>query len=210
MKKAEEIKIDTIKWLLNGGLSFNRLRNAIGTEVLFSVNKRKADLLIISKYLHSLEIKSDFDNIKKLKEQLPDYYKTFDKVSIITTPKHLQRVKKIITLSTGLILYNNGKFIIERFATIRKRLNKISLLMFLNKNKLITEFNLKKAYNLSTHEIRIKISKKFTIKQIRKISYYALKKRYSKLFRLLLNDTNGNIVRDELRGLSGKIEEIEN
>ena len=68
MSDAEYIKTRVIKWLLDGNLSFDASRDAIGAEVLFSANRRSADLLILSKEFHALEIKGYFDNPGKLKE----------------------------------------------------------------------------------------------------------------------------------------------
>jgi len=63
---AEHLKSYLIQWLLDGNLGFDKKTNAIGTEVLFSVNKRKADLVIVGSELHAFEIKGDRDTLKKL------------------------------------------------------------------------------------------------------------------------------------------------
>ena len=99
MSNAEYIKTKVIKWLLDGNLAFNDSRDAIGAEVLFSANKRRADLLILSQEFHALEIKGDFDDPRKLEGQLDDYHKTFDKVSVVTSPKHLFRIYKILRIT---------------------------------------------------------------------------------------------------------------
>jgi len=57
MSDAEYIKTRVIKWLLDGNLSFDITQDAIGAEVLFSDNRRSADLLILSQEFHALEIK---------------------------------------------------------------------------------------------------------------------------------------------------------
>jgi hypothetical protein len=206
---AEHIKAQIVKWLLKGNLSFNHSKDSIGLEVLFSANKRKADVLILSKYLHALEIKGDFDNLKKLKGQLKDYHKTFDKVSLVTTPKHLQKIYKIINPSTGLILFNDKKLKIIRNAKKQKRLNKRDLLMFLSKNELTNLIKITKHKNLSTDQVRKIASQRLNTKKIRQVAYSSLKKCYGELFRFFLNDTGGkNIIYDELRGLCGKVNKL--
>ncbi|MFA5093479.1 MAG: sce7726 family protein [Candidatus Omnitrophota bacterium] len=208
MDKAELIKTKTIKWLLKGNLDFDKTRDTIATEVLFSINRRKADLLILSNKTHTLEIKSDSDDLRKLKIQLNDYYKTFDKVSVITTLKNINKIKKIITQDTGIILFNNEKFKIIKTAKLNKKLDKHSLLMFLPKIELLNLCASKNIRKLSTDEIRNKLRHQLTVNKIRAAAYLFLKKRYDKLFKFLLRDTGGKIVWDDLRGLCGKIDEL--
>ena len=208
MSDAEYIKTRVIKWLLAGNLSFDASRDAIGAEVLFSANRRSADLLILSQEFHALEIKGYFDNPGKLKEQLDDYHKAFDKVSVITTPKHLNRIYRIIKPYTGLILSDGDTFKIKRIAKQRKRLDKYSLLMFLRKNELNRLSKVKNNDSLSTDEIRKLIVGRLNISEIRKVAYSSLRNRYGELFRLFLKDTGGNIIWDELKGLCGRIDEL--
>jgi hypothetical protein len=208
MKNAEYIKAKIVKWLINRNLSFSSKKDSIGVEVLFSTNKRRADMLILSHDFHALEIKGDFDNLDKLKNQLEDYHKTFDKVSLVCTPKHYSRIIKFIKPSTGLIVFNNESFTIYRAAKNKIRLDKLSLLMFLNKNQLLHLSRVPDANELSTNEIRTFISKRVPIKTIRNYAYSLLRTRYDELFRLFLKDTGDNIVWDELKGLCGRISNL--
>jgi hypothetical protein len=207
-QNAEYIKTMVIKWLLEGNLSFNAQRDAIGAEVLFSVNKRRADLLILSKNFHALEIKGDFDNLDKLKAQLDDYHKTFDKVSLVITPKYLPKIRKIIKPSIGLILFKDSDLTVLRAAKKHKRYSKLSLLMFLHKNDMIRLFKIPKTYKISTDELRILIAEKFSTKAIHTAVYSYLKNRYRELFRLFHKDVGDNFLWDELKGLCGKIGEL--
>ena len=208
MSDAEYIKTRVIKWLLDSNLSFDIKQDAIGAEVLFSANRRRVDLLILSQELHALEIKGYYDDPRKLEGQLDDYHKTFDKVSVITTPKHLSRIYKIIKPYTGLILFDGETFKVKRLAKQRKRLDKYSLLMFLRKNELNSLSKVKNSDSFSTDEIRRLIAGRLTINEIRKAAYSSLRNRYGELFRLFLNDTGGNIIWDELKGLCGRIDEL--
>ena len=208
MNDAEYIKTKVIKWLLDGNLDFDDSQDAIGAEVLFSANKRRADLLILSQEFHALEIKGDYDNLGKLGEQLDDYHKTFDKVSVIITQKYLNRIYKIIKPYTGLILSDGDTFKIKRLAKQQKRLDKYSLLIFLCKNELTNLSKVKHHDRLSVNETRRLIANRLTTKAIREAAYSSLKSRYGELFKLFLNDTGGNIIWDELRGLCGRIDEL--
>jgi len=208
MSDAEYIKTRVIKWLLDGNLSFDASRDAIGAEVFFSANRRCADLLILSQEFHALEIKGYYDDPRKLEGQLDDYHKTFDKVSVITTHKHLNRILKMIKPYTGLILFDKEKLKVKRLAKQRKRLDKYSLLMFLQKNDLKRLSKTKNRNNLSTDEIRRLIVSRLTIGEIHQAAYSSLRNRYYKLFRLFMKDTGGNIIWDELKGLCGRIDEL--
>lgn len=208
MGQAENIKTKTIQWLLDGSLNFDRTKDVIATEPLFSINRRKADLLILSKDIHTIEIKSDADNTNKLKNQLIDYHKTSDKVSVITTKKHLRKVKNIIRTNTGLILFDSEKFTIIQAPKKNKRLDKNSLLMFLPKDELLKIYKKNDKWSLSTDEIRKKLTNTLTVKTLDHLVYLFLKQRYGKIFKIFLNDTNGNFVWDELRGLCGKFDRL--
>ncbi len=208
MKNAEYIKTKAIQWLLEGNLSFDASQDAIGAEVLFSSNKRMADLLVLSNELHALEIKGDFDKLGRLQGQLEDYHRTFDKVSVVTTLKHLFEIRNIIRPATGLILFDNDAFKVLRIARLQKRLDKSCLLMFLRKNELTNLFRIKNSESLSITEIRSRVAENLTITEIRNAAYSALRKRYRELFRLFLHDTSKHILVDDLRSLSGRIEEL--
>lgn len=208
MDKAELIKTKVIRWLLDGNLNFNKSKDTIATEVLFSVNRRKADLLILSNGTHTIEIKSEWDDLRKLKVQLEDYCKTFDRVSVIATKKYLPKTKKLLSRNTGLILFDNDKFSIVRKAQLNRKLDKQSLLMFLPKIELLNLCSLKNIRKLSTDEVRSKLKRQLPTNKIRKSALFFLKKRYNQLFRFLLRDTDGKILWDDLRGLCGKIDKL--
>lgn len=205
---AESIKVKFISWLLRGGLSFSAATDAIGTEVLFSRNKRKADLLLISRSLHAFEIKSDRDTIKKFYAQLPDYLHTFPRFSVITTPKYFKQVKRLAPESTGLILFESGVFHVKRKAATKTKPRKDNLLMFLSKTDLIREFKTKGARALSTQALRNRIAENEPASKIYPAALKLLRERYRNLFKLFMRDTAGIILRDDLRGLTGKIEKI--
>ena len=160
---AEHLKAYFIQWLLKGNLSFDKKNNAIGTEVSFSSNRRKADLVILDHELHAFEIKGGYDTLRKLEAQLVDYHKTFNKVTVITTPKHLIGVRKIIMRHTGLILHEDNNFKVVKKAKIRKRLDKYSLLMFLKKSEIAKLLKLGNINNYSTDQVRNIAKEKLTL-----------------------------------------------
>ncbi len=205
---AEHLKIYLIQWLLSGNLDFNKRNSAIGTEVLFSVNKRKADLVTINSETHAFEIKGNRDTLKKLKSQLADYHKTFDKVSIVTTPKHLSEAKKKITNYTGLISFEEKTFKVIRKAKLRKRLDKYSLLMFLKKGEIARLLKLSNINNYSTDQVRYLAHQKLNLSEIRQASLMVTRTRYKKLFNLFLKDKGKEMHIDDLISLSGNVKDL--
>lgn len=208
MKSAEHIKTAIIKRLIEGALGFNKKTNSVGVEVQFSRNKRRADLLITGREFHALEIKGDADNLRKLRTQLSDYQKVFDRVSVVVTEKHLTTARMITPKDVGIILFKNDQLHIIRQATLRKRLDKKELLMFLSKSEITELFQLTGTKEYSTDELREAAAEMFTIKEVRKLTYSKIQVQYDKLFKMLLTDTNGNIIEDELKGLVGNIGKI--
>lgn len=76
------------------------------------------DLIVTEKGKSSevLEIKSECDSFDRLASQLPDYYKVFRKVSLVTGEKLFKKAKERFG-NTGLGLYvidSNGEFYKER------------------------------------------------------------------------------------------------
>ena len=201
---ADQIKKDIVVWLMRGGMSFNVRHDAIGNEVLFSQARRRADLLILSEEFHALEIKGNADHLTKLPDQLEDYRKTFDKVSVVVTKKHLNKVERDVPKSVGIILIADDKITILRNACIKRKLDKASLLMFLNKNLLITLLGVKGS-NLFTDELRqLAMTKNLGV--IRESAYRRLKGIYFKLFQRFTRETKGFPIQiDEIRSLSAEV-----
>lgn len=205
ISSADEQKRKLIRWLLDGGLSFDPLRDAIGNEVLFSQARRRADLLILSDSFHAIEIKGDSDNLTKLPQQIVDYLATFDKVSVATTSKHIHKIRKIIPASVGVLLIDTSSVEIVKNASLNRRLDKNSLLMFLDKRNLLRILRSKNRH-LSVGEMRDMIAKKETIKTIREIAYMRLHGIYFKLFQRFFREIDGYpLLLDEIRSLSADI-----
>ena len=206
--KAEKIKTYIIQWLLEGGLGFDKKHDAIGLEVKFSQNRRLADMLVISEVVHALEIKGERDNLTKLSSQIEDYQKTFELVSAIIAPKHLDEIRSVLPPRVGIVLFNNGALTVIRKAKAKKRLDKKSLLMFFSKYELSKMLKIKNLSNHSTDEVRSIAKDDLTLSQNRQAVSNKLHLKYKKLLVLLQQDIGSNILTDDLQTLYGQIEEI--
>lgn len=69
----------------------------------FRVGKSKADCIIINGHSTCYEIKSEFDNLDRLDNQLEHYQKIFDKVYIVTSSSHLNHILKRSDSNAGVI-----------------------------------------------------------------------------------------------------------
>ena len=205
MIKAEKMKVGIIEWLLDGYLGFDVARDSIGLEVLFSRNRRRADMLIVLNEFHALEIKGDLDNLSKLPGQLNDYSNTFDKTSMVITTKHLKNTRQLLPRYTGIILFEKNSLRIIRKATLRKRLDKDSLLMFMGKVQLGTLLKIKNVAKYSTDELRFMASEKLSLLLIRREAYGFLRRKHKKRFGLFLRDTGSSGLTDDLSSLYGDV-----
>lgn len=64
------------------------------TEV--SISKSKADFIMINGKANVYEIKTELDNLDRLKVQILDYYKAFDHVTVVSYENNLMNIQDII------------------------------------------------------------------------------------------------------------------
>jgi len=75
----------------------------------FRVANSKADILFINGTSHAYEIKTEFDGLDRLEGQIADYQKCFEKVSVVTSDRHVPALTDILHHSIGLlVLARNG------------------------------------------------------------------------------------------------------
>ncbi|MDR2251445.1 MAG: sce7726 family protein [Endomicrobium sp.] len=202
---ADYIKTQLLDWLIK------QKKTAIfANEVLFSKYKRRADLIcLLRNSLIAYEIKGYLDNTSKLKNQISDYIKTFDKVFVITTKNHLENIStKLQNKNIGIILYgnNNNKFKIIKNAK-QNMVRKEDLLYLMDKNTLIKELGLKEK-NISMDRIRNIAIKILSLHHIKKLSYAKLYMRYSSLFQLFMRDRSNTTSFDDLLNLTGFVDRL--
>jgi len=69
----------------------------------FRVGHNKADCVILNGISTCYEIKSEYDNLNRLQEQLDSYLRVFDKVYVVTTEKHYEKLTPSIPASVGVL-----------------------------------------------------------------------------------------------------------
>ncbi|MEE7596435.1 sce7726 family protein [Acinetobacter baumannii] len=104
----------------------------------FRVGKNKADCVILNGKSTCYEIKTDYDSLVRLNEQLYSYCQIFDEVNIVCSYKHINEIKKIPE-HIGIILLSNKL----TFQEIRKpiarndNINKLLMMQSLRKDEYI-------------------------------------------------------------------------
>lgn len=108
-------------------------RHSVNTATIlpeFRVGRSKADCVILNGSSTCYEIKSDFDNLDRLPEQLSFYRKIFDKTYVVVGKAHLDKVQGLCRNDIGIIELTPKKSLrIIREAEASKAPVDISILM---------------------------------------------------------------------------------
>lgn len=86
-------------------------RHSINSSTMlteFRVGANKADCVIVNGISTCYEIKTDFDNLTRLKSQIDSYLKIFDKVNVVVSKKNLTSVLHTAPEEVGVILLNKS------------------------------------------------------------------------------------------------------
>ena len=91
-KTAEKLKCRIIDYLLQKHPNI-----IIGNEIMFGSSRNSADLLaILNNNIIAIEIKSKDDNLNRLRSQIDEYAKVFDKIIIYCSQDKIDDILKII------------------------------------------------------------------------------------------------------------------
>lgn len=144
-------------------------------------NKSRLDFLRINGTSISYEIKSELDNLIKLEKQVSDYSSLFEFNYIVIHSNHLRNALKIIPPNYGIINITGNKYVIKKEAKKNKNINPIKQI------ELMTQKEVKNAFQLSKDEIEIIINK-YSKAEINSSFKETLKKRYIKRWDFLVSN----------------------
>lgn len=165
----------------------NNEKSIFVSEFPFNFQKRRADILTIDDDLtHAIEIKSDIDNIYKLNSQIDDYLKSFNKVSIFISTKHI-KVINTLHKNIGIFILKNDEIICKRKPKIRKNLNKRILLDFLSTSEIKALSN-QNTTNMSRIDLILEMESKISLYKINKLAVISLKNKILPTFQLFINE----------------------
>lgn len=104
MEKKELYDFDIRKALINKLYKRPIKPNAIIEELRVNNGKAIADVVALYKEAHCYEIKSDVDNDSRLEQQSNYYDKSFRKITLVTTEKHLLKMSSKIPEHWGIMI----------------------------------------------------------------------------------------------------------
>lgn len=106
----------------------------------------RVDIAVINGKLHGFEIKSEQDTLERLPMQIDSYNKVFDKMTIVTTEKHIDKIMNFVPEWWGIYYVSciKGNLLLKkkRNSKINKNIDTIELLQLLWKDELINLLNL--------------------------------------------------------------------
>jgi len=158
----------------------------IGNEIMYGTGRRLVDLILLNdKRITAVEIKSDSDNLKRIKEQITEYKKIFNFVVLIITRKHLENILEITSKDIGIYLITED-FLIQliRLPHLQKMIVKREILYSINSRYLK---NLGEPLTKSLHsdEIRKYFEKK-KLTYLNTLLFFYLENKISSNFRLFI------------------------
>jgi len=119
----------------------------------------RADVVAINGKLHCFEIKSDFDTFKRLDNQLINYLKIFDEISLITTQSHIDKLDNLPDC-IGVYQIKGNRFEVIKKPTLNSNTDIYSLFCILWRpevNYVSKMLNIKNYYKISFNDLCDKI-----------------------------------------------------
>ncbi len=83
--------------------------NRIVDELGLCLGAARIDVALINGKLHGFEIKSERDTLKRLPEQAAVYNKIFDCITLVSSPKHIDKIHGIVPAWWGLTEAHSAK-----------------------------------------------------------------------------------------------------
>lgn len=146
------------------------------------VNNSRVDFLAVNGVSRSFEIKSELDNLCKLRKQSLDYASVFDYNYVVIDVRHLKNSQDLIPTDFGIWSFSNGRKKIHRHAKLNTSINPEMQLNLLTKKELKTGF---------TEEggVRSEILKNNGSDEINVRFKKLLKQRYSERWNFLISNS---------------------
>lgn len=115
-------------------------RHSIKSSSLFTelrVETSKADIVIFNGTSHVYEIKTELDNVDRLKTQIENYKKVFEYINIVTVEAKVETIKKLVDDDVGIIVLTERYTLrsIRKAKSRLKSLDKIALFNMLRKDE---------------------------------------------------------------------------
>ncbi|WP_114604245.1 sce7726 family protein [Staphylococcus sp. EZ-P03] len=149
------------------------------------IGKSIADFILINKKAEVYEIKTALDSLNRLEQQIEDYYKVFNHVSIVTDQSHVEKIKKHYSNSSVgiyVLTKRNTLHEVQKSTPYFENLDIESMYKFLRKperTKVLKALNLSlPAYtDFTEYKVLLEVFKRCDIFDVYNLMLKQLKKR---------------------------------
>jgi hypothetical protein len=105
------------------------------------VQDSRVDFLTVNGVSTSFEIKSELDNLDKLRKQANSYLKVFEYNNVVIDPRHKKNAMEMLPVPYGILYFKNGRWLVGRKASPNTGIDPSSQLNMLTKKELGKAFN---------------------------------------------------------------------
>ena len=190
----KEIRTCLVKHLAT---KFGAKRPILASEARYGMEQRRADIVMVDTHTHAFEIKSDFDTIQRLEGQLAEYVQTFDYVTVVTAPTHLDKVRAKIPERVGLLCCAEGHLRTVKKPRLNKGLSKYDLASSISRATLLDAIpGLRRS--ASVEDAREFAVKRLSSRKLRDLFLVELDNRFSKSSRRFFLETDTEIDVEDL------------
>ena len=141
---------------------------------------RRIDIAMIHNgYIYGYEIKSEFDSLTRLSGQILKYLEFFDKVIVVVSSKHIDKVLNNISPQVEVwVVDKNGKLAVKKRG-VKSRPNGFDFLNILRKTELFKLANILNVDTTSRSKEEIKTDiKKISLNAVRREAINLIRKRF--------------------------------
>lgn len=167
--------------------TYSGVEHFVALEARYAANGRRADVLVVSDQSHAYEIKSDVDRLGRLPEQLKDYRRTFDFLTVVTTPARACKVEKMLGENDGFIIISDQGVCEVKAPKSNKKLFKKNMISMCSKPVLAEALNVARGA-LAREKLCILAERKLTIAELRQVVLQELKRRFKARYNEFLEE----------------------
>ncbi|MFA6761173.1 MAG: sce7726 family protein [Sulfuricurvum sp.] len=163
--------------------------HSIRSSVLLTelrVGTSKADVLILNGTTHVYEIKTELDTIERLENQISNYKKAFQFVTVVTVESKVEIIEKIVDEDVGILVLTERYTLkpIRKAKSNLEKLDKASLFNLLRKNEYLKIVKKQFGYipdvpNTKIYTECLKLFTTLPVSEVHKIVLQTLKSRVS-------------------------------
>lgn len=167
--------------------TYSGVNHFAALEARYASSERRADVLVISDHSHAYEIKSDVDRLDRLREQLKDYRRTFDFLTVVTTPTHARKVEGMLGRNDGLIVISDQGACQIKEPKRNKKISKKNMVFMCSKPVLAEALDVA-CSSLPLDKIRTLAERKLSLNELRQATLQEMERRFKDKYDAFLEE----------------------